>query len=426
VAGDHDGEGAVKRVLLVAAGWLAGLCLVALLFVAAAVHLMRPAAGEWSHPVRIGPWHTRLSVPAMLRVATHPAVMRLIEGRSMHGSFGTVQFHAAAQPDTWQAVCAPCRVRLNELGDDEIEFARIAATWQRPSQNDWRGEFALGQGAEAVRGRWTAHLTAQGIEFQFKLADTPLADAFRLFADALPEVHLIRIDGQLRLEASLRLPQRELTIRPEITGFVVDGLGTEALLHATPSCDIAAHGFGTWLPRAVVAAEDQRFYEHSGYDLRELGAAWSLNQRQGGAARGGSTLSQQVAKLLYAGDGRNHVRKLRELLYAVELDRTLGKARVLNLYLAIVPWGEGRCGAHAAARHYLRRPVEMLTPVEAAWLASLLHNPDREWTRFSRTGQVNVSRVAWVIDHLRPMSTAKREAAMEALPGWSPRPDSPG
>ncbi|HUG25330.1 biosynthetic peptidoglycan transglycosylase, partial [Piscinibacter sp.] len=334
----------MKRSLILAGAWAAGLVIAALLSVVAVVQLLRPAAGEWSHPLQLGPWRTQLSVPAMLRVATHPVVMRLIEGRRLPTPFGALQFSAAAQADTWQAVCAPCRVRLNELGDDAIELTRIVFTLQRAAQSDWRGEFTLGQGAGAVRGRWTAHLAAQGIEFQFKLADTPLADAFHLFADALPEVHLIRIDGQLRLEATLRLPQRELMIRPEMTGFVVDGLGTEALLHTTPSCAIAAHGFGTWLPRAVVAAEDQRFYEHSGYDLREIGAAWSLNQRRSDTARGGSTLSQQVAKLLYAGDGRNHVRKLRELLYAVELDRTLGKARVLNLYLAIAPWGEGRCG----------------------------------------------------------------------------------
>jgi len=60
---------------------------------------------------------------------------------------------------------------------------------------------------------------------------------------------------------------------------------------------------------------------------------------------GGSSLSQQLAKLIYTGDGRDHGRKLRELLYAVELDRTLGKARVLNLYLALAPWGNGVCGA---------------------------------------------------------------------------------
>lgn len=127
--------------------------------------------------------------------------------------------------------------------------------------------------------------------------------------------------------------------------------------------------------------------------MQEIGAAWSLNQRHHDAARGGSTLSQQLAKLIYAGDDRHHLRKLRELLYAVELDRTLGKARVLHLYLAMAPWGEGRCGAAAAARHYLNKRVDRLTPTEAAWLASLLRHPDQ--------GATNVEHMAWVIAHLR-------------------------
>ncbi len=215
---------------------------------------------------------------------------------------------------------------------------------------------------------------------------------------------------------------RRLTLKPQIDGFSVAGLGTERLLDALPGCAAPPpRGFGTWLPRAVIAAEDQRFYEHTGYDLREIDAAWSLNQREGSAARGGSTLSQQVAKLVYTGGERAHLRKLRELLYAVELDRTLGKARVLHLYLSIAPWGDGQCGAAAASRHYLHKRVDRLTPTEAAWLASLLHSPDREWARFEQNGDINVDRVGWVIAHLRPLPVDKRQALVEALPQWSPR-----
>jgi membrane peptidoglycan carboxypeptidase len=131
-------------------------------------------------------------------------------------------------------------------------------------------------------------------------------------------------------------------------------------------------------------------------------------------------LSQQLAKLLFAGDSRSHLRKLRELLYAVELDRTLGKARVLNLYLSLAPWGEGQCGAHAAARHYLHKRADALTATEAAWLASLLHNPDREIAQMARTGQANTDRVGWVIGNLRPLNKAKREALLDDLATWSP------
>ncbi|HEX3141591.1 MAG TPA: biosynthetic peptidoglycan transglycosylase, partial [Rhizobacter sp.] len=168
------------------------------------------------------------------------------------------------------------------------------------------------------------------------------------------------------------------------------------------------------------AAEDQRFYEHAGFDLAETMEAWSSNRRSGELQRGASTVSQQLAKLLYTGDSRSHGRKLRELLYAVEIDRTLGKARELNLYLAIAPWGDGQCGAHAAARHYLHKPADALTPMEAVWLATLLHNPDRELAQLARNGQVNAERVDWVADQLRPVPKRERERLRKAMAKWQP------
>ena len=100
-----------------------------------------------------------------------------------------------------------------------------------------------------------------------------------------------------------------------------------------------------WLERAVIAAEDQRFAEHAGYDLAELRHAIEGNQRRDRAARGASTITQQLARLVYTGDERSLARKVRELLYAVEMERTLGKGRILRLYLA----------HRAVGRRHLRR-----------------------------------------------------------------------
>ena len=80
---------------------------------------------------------------------------------------------------------------------------------------------------------------------------------------------------------------------------------------------------------------------------------------------------------MLTGDERSAARKLRELLYAVEMERTLGKARILQLYLALAPWGEGVCGAERAVRVHLgQRDASAVGPVAAAWLASLLPQPD--------------------------------------------------
>ena len=408
----------MRRWVLFGIGSLLGLVIAAIVFTAALVSLVRPTPGGWTHAAHIGPWHGEVSVPAVMRMVTHPVVMRALKDRDWHTPQGTLRITPQALPDSWTITCSDCRVLLS--GRDVLTLRRIVLAAHRQAQGEWRGDFALGDESHAVRGKFGFRFDDRAGELTVQMPDTPLADVYRLFTGVIPEVGHAQIDGRLRLRASVKLPQRDLVVEPFIDGFSVAGLGTEALLNATSTCPAPKHGFGTWLPRAVIAAEDQRFQEHSGYDIREIASALSQRDITDGLPRGASTLTQQVAKLLYTGDSRTHVRKLRELLYAVELDRTLGKARVLNLYLSMAPWGDGLCGAAAASQHYLHKRVDRLTPMEAAWLASLLHNPERDIAAMARTGRVDEQRVAWVIDNLRPLRAAQREALVEALPSWKP------
>jgi len=196
-------------------------------------------------------------------------------------------------------------------------------------------------------------------------------------------------------------------------GLLIAQWGTEALVNARSACSDTASGLTpeSWLARAVLAAEDQRFYEHGGYDLAELAAALADNQRGGlgsHAGRGASTLSQQLAKLLVTGDERSPARKLRELLYAVEMEQTLGKNRILRLYLAHAPWGTGICGAEAASRRYFGRPAHALSPSQAAWLAAMLHNPALEAEHWAQAGQINVARTQWVLMGMRALPRKER------------------
>jgi hypothetical protein len=411
----------MRRWLLFGIGSLLGLVIATVVFVAALVSLVRPTPGGWSHALGIGPWHGEVSVPAVMRMVTHPVVMRALKDRDWRTPQGTLRITPAALPDSWTLSCTACRLPLT--GSDVLTLDHVVLLAHRQAQGEWRGDFVLGDAPHAVRGKFGFRFDDRAGELSVQMPDTPLADVYKLFAGAIPEVGRASIEGRVRLRANVKLPQRDLVVEPFIEGFSVTGLGTEALLNATSACPAPRHGFGTWLPRAVIAAEDQRFQEHSGYDLREIASALSQRDTADTTPRGASTLTQQVAKLLYTGDSRTHVRKLRELLYAVELDRTLGKARVLNLYLSMAPWGDGQCGAAAASQHYLHKRVDKLTPMEAAWLASLLHNPERDIAALASSGQVDVKRVAWVIDNLRPLKAAQREAMVDALPGW--RPASP-
>jgi penicillin-binding protein 1A len=201
----------------------------------------------------------------------------------------------------------------------------------------------------------------------------------------------------------------------------VQGLGTEAWAHLHSSCGprVAVDARG-WLARAVLAAEDQRFDEHPGYDLEELLTTLHTNQQRGAIARGGSTLTQQLAKLMVTGGERTLARKLREWLYAVEMEQTLGKARILQLYLNLAPWGEtaeGRlvCGAEAAARHHFNVPAQRLSPRQAITLAAMLQNPTREAERWASEGSVDRERLVWIADQIRGVPVRQRRALAAQL-----------
>ncbi|MBL0729366.1 biosynthetic peptidoglycan transglycosylase [Piscinibacter sp. HJYY11] len=411
----------LKWLLGLLCGLLAGLAL-ALFFV---LRALQPAPGEWTRLVQLGPFQREISMPAVLRIASHPFTLHLMAGRSFRTPYGTVHWQAVNAPNTWRAVCAPCTLPVGGLGREPLRLSRVEFTVVPDMQMNLQGHFALGEGAEPLQGRWSSRIERQQLVLQFRIADEPAVRAFALFQRDIPEFARARIDGRVSVKAQWRWPAREWEFKPRLDGLRVSGLGTEVLLNAQPACgrdegDAERPDFGPWLPRAVVAAEDQRYYEHPGYDLQEIVAAWFGNQRDERAVAGGSTLAQQLAKLLYTGDSRHHGRKLRELLYAVELDRTLGKPRLLNLYLALAPWGDGQCGAQAAARHFFRKDAAHLTPVEAVWLATLLHNPDRELAQMGRHGDANRARVAWVADQLRPVTRGEREALVKAAERWRP------
>jgi len=142
----------------------------------------------------------------------------------------------------------------------------------------------------------------------------------------------------------------------------------------------------TWVPlprisphlqKAVIVSEDASFYQHHGFDWEGLLEALMHNWEQGKLHRGGSTITQQLAKNLYLSSEKNLLRKAREALIAWEIERRLPKQRILELYLNVAEWGDGVFGAEAAARHHFDKSAAELTEEEAALLAALLPSPRR-------------------------------------------------
>jgi len=130
-----------------------------------------------------------------------------------------------------------------------------------------------------------------------------------------------------------------------------------------------------YLRAAVVYAEDARFYSHDGVDWDAIEEAMQRDLDRGQLRVGGSTITQQLAKNLYLSPRKSFVRKLREMLIAFSLEDHLSKARILELYLNVVEWGDGVFGAEAAARRWFGHGAQALTPAEAARLAIALPNP---------------------------------------------------
>ncbi|MEZ0343430.1 MAG: monofunctional biosynthetic peptidoglycan transglycosylase [Caldimicrobium sp.] len=130
-----------------------------------------------------------------------------------------------------------------------------------------------------------------------------------------------------------------------------------------------------YLIKAVLIAEDDKFYRHSGFDLEAIQKALEKNLKEGKIKYGGSTITQQTAKNLFLSPSKNPIRKIQEAILAYRLEKTLSKRRILEIYLNIAEWGPGIFGIEAASRFYYHKPASTLTPWEVARLAAVLPNP---------------------------------------------------
>jgi monofunctional biosynthetic peptidoglycan transglycosylase len=128
------------------------------------------------------------------------------------------------------------------------------------------------------------------------------------------------------------------------------------------------------LPLALVAAEDQNFPTHSGFDFKAIEKARAHNAK-GRKVRGASTISQQLAKNLFLWRGRSWVRKGLEVWYTVLIEAMWPKRRIIEVYANVIEYGDGVYGAQAAARQYYRKDASRLTASEAARLAAVLPSP---------------------------------------------------
>jgi monofunctional glycosyltransferase len=151
---------------------------------------------------------------------------------------------------------------------------------------------------------------------------------------------------------------------------------------------------------AVIASEDQRFATHWGLDLRELQQAAKASGRR----RGASTITQQLAKNLLLWHGRSYVRKALEAYFAVLIEMSWSKARILEVYLNVVEFGPGVYGACAGAARSFQTEAVRMSPYQAALLAATLPNPHRRFAH-QPTPQMH-RRASWIVKHMQQLGGA--------------------
>ena len=228
-------------------------------------------------------------------------------------------------------------------------------------------------------------------------AASPIARLFRF----IKRLFLILFVAQLVYIIALRWVNPLITCTQLVSLLKGDGLKRDYV----PLSSIAPAA-----RLAVIAAEDQQFPDHNGFDWKSIEKAMAYNQRKPNRVRGASTLSQQTAKNVFLWQGRSWFRKGLEVYFTAMIELIWGKRRILEVYLNVAEMGKGIYGVEAAARTYFRKPASALTRAEASQIAACLPNPVRYTVKpLSRYASI---RSGWV---MRQMTNLEGDADIRQL-----------
>jgi len=200
----------------------------------------------------------------------------------------------------------------------------------------------------------------------------------------------------LLLPVVLILPFR--WIRPPVTAFMLEYRYEGETRRDVDYRWVDWNQISRWAPLAMVAAEDQKFLSHHGFDLESIQDSLTANDER---PRGASTISQQTAKNLYLWSGRSFVRKGIEAWLTVYLELLWPKRRILEVYVNVAELGPGIYGLEAASRSYFRKPAAQLLPHEAALLAAVLPSPER--MSAGKPSAYVRSRASWIERQMRSL-----------------------
>jgi len=261
---------------------------------------------------------------------------------------------------------------------------------------------------------------------------TPLSSIVSLFGGLIPESEAAEIVGEVGLAAHIAGPPWEWSFEPaaqdlSVSGALPDQFGGDRVRWRRNGVPFETGPASTgwvnldnagWLPEAAIAAEDIRFRTHPGFDLVAIQEALdaSMNEER---MRGGSTITQQLCKNLFLDGRRTLLRKLRELVLAMNMENRMSKDAILALYLNVVEFGPGINGIAEASHAWFLKDPAHLSPREAAFLVSILPAPNMWHKRISKTKEVPIRRVNEVLNRMRIRGTLSvgehRRAIQERL-----------
>jgi len=224
---------------------------------------------------------------------------------------------------------------------------------------------------------------------------------------------------------SKRNPGQTRLMRQRAEEARASGRRVRAAQSWVPLAEVSRH-----LIHAVLASEDQNFFGHEGVDWKAIQESLEQDVERGRFVRGGSTITQQLAKNLYFGTRKTPLRKLRELVVTRWLEQDLSKLRILALYLNLIEWGDSIYGCEAAAQHWYGRPAALLTEEEAAGLAAMIPNPRRINPEVSPARLERATRrVLWLMGRAgyigRDVAPLGAEPPAEPVPEVGDEPEPP-
>ena len=191
----------------------------------------------------------------------------------------------------------------------------------------------------------------------------------------------------------------------------------KSLLNKRHSAGIA-HRWVNWqrisphAPLAVVAAEDQKFPYHWGFDRESIAEAWE-ERKQGVRYRGASTITQQVAKNLFLWNGKSFIRKGIEAYFAVWIELLWSKQRIMEVYLNVAEFGDGVYGIGAASRKYFHKAPRRLHRYDCALMAAALPNPKR--MSLDRPSDYMIRRAAWILEEMHRLDRIQKRPYLYRL-----------